>query len=106
MTKPVTHLIHHPYQPPAGFQAPQPGVYKASTVFFPNVAAMRARDWRHKLGYTYGLHGTPTTFTLEERIAALEGARHCTLVPSGLAAIACVNAALLKSGDEVLLPAN
>jgi cystathionine beta-lyase len=101
-----TELIHHPYLPPAGFAAPQPGVYKASTVIFPNVAAMRARDWKHKHGYTYGLHGTPTTFTLEERIATLEGGKQCLLVPSGLAAIANVNMALLHSGDEVLLPDN
>jgi cysteine-S-conjugate beta-lyase len=106
MSKPVTDLIHHPYQPPAGFNAPQPGVYKASTVIFANVAAMRARDWKHKTGYTYGLHGTPTTFTLEERIAALEGGKQCVLVPSGLAAIANVGMALLKTGDEVLLPDN
>ncbi len=106
MSKPVTDLIHHPYQPPAGFTAPQPGVFKASTVIFPSVAAMRARDWKHKNGYTYGLHGTPTTFLLEERIAALEGGRHCILVPSGLAAIANVGMALLKAGDEVLLPDN
>jgi cysteine-S-conjugate beta-lyase len=106
MSKPITDLIHHPYVPPAGFTAPQPGVFKASTVIFANVAAMRARDWRNKTGYTYGLHGTPTTFTLEERIAALEGGKHCTLLPSGLAAIACVNMALLKSGDEVLIPDN
>ncbi len=103
---PATELIHHPYQPPAGFDAPQPPVHKASTVIFPNVAAMRSRDWRHKTGYTYGLHGTPTTFTLEERIATLEGARHCVLVPSGLAAVALVDQALLSQGDEVLLPAN
>ena len=106
MSKPVTDLIHHPYQPPAGFAAPQPGVFKASTVIFPNVASMRARDWTHKNGYTYGLHGTPTTFLLEERIAALEGGKQCVLVPSGLAAIANVNLALLRSGDEVLLPDN
>lgn len=106
MTKPVTDLIHHPYTPPAGFAAPQGGVYKASTILFPNVAAIRARDWRHKTGYTYGLHGTPTTFVLEERIAALEGGRQCILVPSGLAAIANVCLSLLKSGDEVLLPDN
>ncbi|MCW5635723.1 MAG: PLP-dependent transferase [Rubrivivax sp.] len=86
--------------------APQVGVYKASTVMFRNVAAMRARDWRSKAGYTYGLHGTPTTFTLEARIAALEGGRHCQLVPSGLAAIMLVDLALLAPGDEVLLPAN
>jgi cysteine-S-conjugate beta-lyase len=102
----TTGLIHHPYRPPAGFEAPQAGVHKASTVIFANVAAMRARDWQHKLGYTYGLHGTPTTFTLEERIAHLEGGSHCLLAPSGLAAIALVDLALLAAGDEVLIPAN
>ena len=102
----ATRLIHHPYQPPPGFEAPQPGVHKASTVIFANVAALRARNWREKTGYTYGLHGTPTTFTLEERIATLEGGRHTLLVPSGLAAIALVDLALLKSGDEVLIPDN
>jgi cystathionine beta-lyase len=106
MTQPVTHLIHHPYTPPEGFSAPQPGVFKASTVIFPNMAAMRARDWKYNTGYTYGLHGTPTTFTLEERIATLEGGTYCVLVPSGLAAIANVSMALLSAGDEVLLPDN
>ena len=104
--RPITELIHHPYVPPAGFAAPQPGVFKASTVIFANTAAMRARDWKHKQGYTYGLHGTPTTFVLEERIAALEGGKHCIVVPSGLAAIANVCMALLKTGDEVLIPDN
>ncbi|MDE2081740.1 MAG: PLP-dependent transferase [Burkholderiales bacterium] len=107
MTRDIaTELSHHAYQPPAGFEAPQPAVHKASTVIFKSVAAMRARDWRHKSGYTYGLHGTPTTFTLEERIATLEGGTHCVLVPSGLAAIALVDQALLAQGDELLLPEN
>jgi cystathionine beta-lyase len=101
-----TRLIHHPYKPPAGFDAPQTGVFKASTVVFADTAAMRARDWKNKSGYTYGLHGTPTTFTLEERIATLEGGTHTVLVPSGLAAIALADLALLKSGDEVLIPDN
>jgi cystathionine beta-lyase len=101
-----TTLIHHPYKPPAGFDAIPPGVYKASTIAFPSVAALRSRDWKHKTGYTYGLHGTPTTFTLEERIATLEGGKHCTLVPSGLAAVVLVGMALLKAGDELLIPDN
>jgi cystathionine beta-lyase len=67
---------------------------------------MRLRDWRNKTGYTYGLHGTPTTFMLEERIAALEGGKQCILVPSGLAAITNVNTGLLRAGDELLLPDN
>lgn len=70
------------------------------------MAALRQRDWQHKTGYTYGLHGTPTTFTLEARIATLEGGKFCTLAPSGLAALSLVNMALLKTGDEVLIPDN
>jgi len=102
----TTGLIHHPYQPPAGFSAPQPGVFKASTVIFANTAAMRARNWKERTGYTYGLHGTPTTFLLEERIATLEGGLHTLLVPSGLAAITLTDMALLATGDEVLIPDN
>lgn len=101
-----TALIHHPYRPPAGFDAPQPGVFKASTVIFANTAALRSRNWKTKAGYTYGLHGTPTTFTLEARIATLEGGLHTILVPSGLAAITLTDLALLKAGDEVLIPDN
>ncbi len=105
-TKKSTALIHHAYVAPDGFAAPQVGVHKASTVVFSNVAALRARNWKDKGGYTYGLHGTPTTFTLEERIATLEGGLQTLLVPSGLAAIALVDMALLRAGDEVLIPAN
>jgi cysteine-S-conjugate beta-lyase len=97
----TTRLIHHPYRAPEGFEAVPVGVHKASTVIFRDVAALRARDWRRKTGYTYGLHGTPTTFTLEERIATIDGGRHALLQPSGLAAITLVNLAVLEAGDEV-----
>ncbi|NVO05836.1 MAG: aminotransferase class I/II-fold pyridoxal phosphate-dependent enzyme, partial [Rhodoferax sp.] len=108
MAHSVTDLIHHPYVPPAGFEAPQPGVFKASTVFFNSVADMRQR-YRSVFDndtYTYGLRGTPTSYLLEQRLCALEGATRCLLVPSGLAALSLVALSLLKSGDEVLLPDN
>jgi cystathionine beta-lyase len=101
-----TSLIHSDYQAPGGFDAFPPGVHRASTVLFENVAAMRSGQWKDKSAYTYGLHGTPTTFTLEARLAEIEGGRHCLLAPSGLSAIAMINFALLKSGDDVLLPEN
>lgn len=101
-----TALIHNDYMPPAGFAALQPAVHRASTVLFDNVAALRSRNWQDKSGYTYGLHGTPTTFTLEARLAAIEDGRHCILAPSGLAALAMVDLALLKTGDDILLPDN
>ncbi len=106
MTEPATTLIHHGYTPPPGFAAPQPGVFKASTVLFPSVAAMRNFEWKDKTAYTYGLHGTPTTYMLEERLCTLEGGLQCLLLPSGLAAIANVALSLLRSGDEVLIPEN
>jgi len=101
-----TALIHSDYKAPAGFAALPTAIHHASTVLFKNVAAMRARDWKDKTAYTYGLHGTPTTFTLEARLAAIEGGKYCLLAPSGLAAIAMLDFALLKSGDDVLLPDN
>ena len=101
----ATRLVADDYVPPSGFGGLNPAIHHASTIAFPNVAAMRARDWKSG-GYTYGLHGTPTTYTLEHRIASIEGGSHCVLVPSGLAAIALVDLALLKAGDRVLLPDN
>jgi cystathionine beta-lyase len=102
----ATRLIHHPYRPPDGFEAVAPGVHKASTVIFPNVQALRTQEWKDKSGYTYGLHGTPTSFILEERIATVEGGLFCALVPSGLSAVALVDMAFLRQGDELLIPDN
>ena len=102
----ITSVIHHTYQPPDSWAAVPPGVFKASTVIFPSVAALRSRSYSAKTGYTYGLRGTPTTFLLEERLATLEGGSFCILSPSGLAAIMNVNLGLLKQGDELLLPNN
>jgi cystathionine beta-lyase len=101
-----TRLIHSDYQAPAGFAAFPQAIHHASTVLFKDVAALRSRNWQDKTGYTYGLHGTPTTFTLEARLAAIEQGTHCLLAPSGLAAIAMVDLAFLKTGDDVLLPDN
>ena len=101
-----TLLSHSDYRAPEGFDAFPVPICHASTVLFKNVAAMRSRSWQHKSSYTYGLHGTPTSFTLEARLAEIEEAKHCLLAPSGLAAIALVNLGLLKSGDDVLLPDN
>jgi cystathionine beta-lyase len=103
---PQTALVHSDYTAPDGFAACQPPIHHAATVLFKDVAAMRSRDWQDKSAYTYGLHGTPTTFALEARLAEIEGGKYCLLAPSGLAALALVNFALLKSGDDVLLPEN
>ena len=50
LTDVATALIHHPYQPPGGFETVQPGVHKASTVLFENTAALKTRQWKDKSG--------------------------------------------------------
>ena len=101
-----TTLTHSEYLAPEAFSALPMAIHHASTVLFKDVAAMRARRWQDKSAYTYGLHGTPTSFTLEARLAEIERGTHCLLAPSGLAAITLVDMALLQTGADVLIPDN
>jgi cystathionine beta-lyase len=101
-----SRLISPDYQAPAPFGSLTTPIHHASTVTFKNVSAMRARSWLDEDSYSYGLHATPTTYELQHRLADLEGGSYALLAPSGLAAIAMVNLALLKAGDELLLPDN
>lgn len=103
---PATTLIHHPYRPPEGWDAVPVPVAKASTVLFKDTADLHRPRPRDGLTYRYGLHGTPTSYTLAARLATLEHAEHCLLVPSGLAAVTLPSLAMLRPGDEVLVPDN
>jgi len=85
------------------FRSLSPAVWRASTVLFDTIADFTTRKERLFDGYTYGVTGTPTTRALEERVAELEGAKHCVAVPSGQAALCLVALALLSAGDHVLI---
>jgi cystathionine beta-lyase len=89
-----------------GFESFAVPVARASTVVFPDLATMRALVWSDDSKWRYGLHGTPTTIALAQRLAAIEGGEHALLQPSGLAAISNVYFALVKAGDHVLVPDN
>src|SRR5262249_33645443 len=54
----------------------------------------------------YGRYGTPTTFALQDAIAALEGAHGTIVVSSGAAAIATSLLAFVSQGDHVLIADN
>lgn len=103
---PSTELIHHRYRAPEGWDAVPVPVAKASTVLFKDTADLHKPRPRDGLTYRYGLHGTPTSYTLAARLATLEHAEHCLLVPSGLAAVTLTSLAFLRPGDEVLVPDN
>lgn len=106
MTDRQTHLLHNPYTPPDNYDAFPTPVCRASTILFDSVASLRSRDWRDRDCFTYGLHGTPTTFVLEKLLCDMDGAKHCLLAPSGLSAISMVDFAFLRTGDDVLIPEN
>ena len=86
-----TQLIHAPRKAPQSIHTVQPAVYRASTIIFNNTDALFNRHWSDDYDYSYGTHGTPTTFNLADQIAQLEGGEYCLLAPSGLSAINLVN---------------
>lgn len=104
--KTQTRLLQPGHDTRSNFRSLSSAVERASTVVFPDVAALHQRDWRDETQYAYGLSGTPTTRRLARKIAMLEAGEHCLLLPSGLAAISLTMLSLLKSGDHVLLPEN
>lgn len=80
-------------------------VWRASTVLFDSVAAMRgARPHADPERLYYGRHGTPTQWALADALTDLEpGAEGTRLYPSGVAAVAGALIALLSPGDELLM---
>ncbi len=101
-----TKLIHTDAKIPAGYKSLATPVYRGSTTVFPSAAAVRDTWDQHRVGYTYGLYGTPTALELAARICELESGAHTILTPGGQAAISLINLALLQTGDHILVPAS
>jgi cystathionine beta-lyase len=74
-------------------------VYRASTILYPSVAALEARN----MPYTYGRAGNPTLDSLETAINTLEGAKKTVFVPSGLNAVATALFTVCSAGDHLLM---
>ncbi|WP_174364579.1 cystathionine beta-lyase [uncultured Caballeronia sp.] len=101
-----TRIVHPEDELTPGFQSFSVPVARASTVVFPDLATMRALVWHDDSQWRYGLHATPTSLALAQRLAVIEGGQHALLAPSGLSSISNVYFALVKSGDHVLIPDN
>ncbi|HEX9954361.1 MAG TPA: cystathionine beta-lyase [Allosphingosinicella sp.] len=81
-----------------------PAVWRASTVLFDNVAAMKAANPPKPGTLHYGRNGTPTHWALAEALTEMEpGAAGTKLFPSGAAAVAMALMTVLKPGDELLM---
>jgi len=101
-----TRIVRAEDQVTPGFESFAVPVARASTVVFPDLATMRSLDWHNDGQWRYGLHATPTSLVLAQRLAAIEGGNHALLQPSGLSAISNVYFGLVKAGDDVLIPDN
>jgi cystathionine beta-lyase len=100
----LTRCVHHPAVNEEGYASLAVPTHRASTIVYKDAASFAARKYRGFDGYTYGLHGTPTTRTLEAQLTALHGGVRTVLVPSGQAAVTIAMLAVLMPGDKVLIP--
>lgn len=94
-----TILVHAGRTPREQYGFVNPPVYHGSTVLYPSLAAIEAREAR----YTYGRRGSPTTDALEAVITEIEGGVGTVLLPSGLAAVTTALMTALKAGDHLLM---
>lgn len=78
-----------------------PPIYPSSTYVFPD-SAEGARRFAGEEGMVYSRWTNPTVQSLEQRIAAIEGAEACIATCSGMSAITLPFLHMLKKGDHVL----
>ena len=97
--KPQTTLVAAGRMSDEHFGAVNTPVYRASTILFPDLAALESRTRT----YHYGRRGTPSSRSLEEAVCALEGGARTVLVPSGLNACATALLAVVGAGDHLLM---
>lgn len=98
-----TLVTHSGRAPEQHFGMVNTPVYRASTILFPNLAALEAKEGA-KL--RYGRRGTPTTHALEDAICALEGADRALLAPSGVSALSVVLMSYAEPGAHFLVTDN
>ena len=101
---PGTRLVEGGRRPEWTRGIVNPPVWRASTMLFDSVAALRAAGAAPNDGLYYGRRGTPTQWALAEALTELEpGAAGTMLYPSGVAAIAAALLSVLSPGDELLV---
>ena len=101
--KDLTRSVLTPTVPTEGFDPLGVGLHRASTIVFKDAADYAARSERGDKGYSYGLYGTPTTRTLEEKLTVLEHGARTFLTPSGQASNALAILPFVSAGDHVLI---
>ena len=94
-----TEITHTGLKPKANFGIPNPPVYHASTILYPNSKSRREK----KIKFQYGRTGTPTSNAFCDTIAELYNADGSILAPSGLAAAVVGILSFVKNGSHILV---
>jgi len=97
--KPETKIIAGGRKSGDHFGAVNTPIYRASTMLYPDLAAIKANTQP----YTYGRRGTPSTQSFEEAISDLEGAARTVSVTSGVQAIGLAILSVCSAGDHLLM---
>ena len=104
--KDETKLVVAGRSPESNFGIVNVPVYHASTVLYSSLEELQKRHIDRAEGkqvVTYGRMGTPTTWSLENAVAEIEGGYRSHVFPSGLAACAQAILAFTKTGDHILV---
>jgi len=104
--KDETKLVTAGRDPEGNFGIVNVPVYHASTILYPSLDALQKTHAARAAGervVSYGRIGTPTTWSLEDAVADLEGGYRAQVFPSGLAACANAILAVVKTGDHMLV---
>ncbi|HEY2007542.1 MAG TPA: cystathionine beta-lyase [Rhizomicrobium sp.] len=97
--KPETRIVSEGRMGAEHFGVVNTPVYRASTILYPDLAALKANTQP----YTYGRRGTPSTRSFEDAISNLEGAAKTVSVTSGVQAIALAILSVSAAGDHILV---
>ena len=97
--KPGTLAVSQGRMSTEHFGAVNTPVYRASTILYPDLAAIKANTQP----YTYGRRGTPSTKSFEDAISSLEGAARTVSVTSGVQAIGLAILSVCGAGDHLLM---
>ncbi|TNE37695.1 MAG: cystathionine beta-lyase, partial [Alphaproteobacteria bacterium] len=104
--KDETKLVVAGRDPEANFGIVNAPVYHASTILYPSLKALKETHAARAKGervVSYGRIGTPTSWSLEDVVAEVEGGHRSQVYPSGLAACANAILAFARTGDHILV---
>ncbi len=86
----------------SGFDETSESIFMTSGYVYGSAEEAEEAFKGDKVRYVYSRYANPTLSMFEERLALLEGAKHCVATSSGMAAVFAALASQLKAGDRIV----